>query len=193
MFKESPKLFKEVSNKILFDIHNFSPEENAAGYYIPENDTIKILPLAFTVPHFEPTNLNFTLYHEMSHALDHKRAKNIEGYGLSIEDTKYKKFTEEDDKHQEENYGHITHVSKQAKENGIYEYFADSMAMTALIDDGKFESAILVLTNGKKCREKLWEERFPNRYEYCKNILENNTLKNIIKYYICLGLYNAIC
>ena len=60
------------------------------------------------------------------------------------------------------------------------------MAITALIMDGKNESAILRLSNGEKCSLKCWKERFPNRYEYCKNILENHTLKNIIKYYVDL-------
>ncbi|WP_407462768.1 phage minor head protein [Methanobrevibacter sp.] len=186
MYKDSPKLFKQVSNKILFSTYNMSGEENATGYYNDRTETITILPLAFTIPHFEPTNLNLTLYHEMSHALDHKKSKNNGKYGLSIEDDTYSLFVANDKKYQEQKYGQEYFVSNHAKDKGIHEDFPESMAITALILDGKNESAILRLSNGEKCSLKCWKERFPNRYEYCKNILENHTLKNFIKYYVDL-------
>lgn len=193
MYKDSPKLFKQVSNKILFSTYNKSDIENATGYYIAENETITILPLAFAIPHFEPTNLNFTLYHEMSHALDHKNAKRGNKYGLSSDDTTFLNFILDDNAHQKEKYGYITYVSNHAKEKGAHEDFAESMAMTALILDGKSGSAIVRLSNGEKCSLKYWKKRFPNRYEYCKNIYENNSLKNIVRYFVNLRVKNAIC
>lgn len=192
MYKDSPKLFKQVTNKILFSTYNKSGEENATGYYNDRTETITILPLAFTIPHFEPTNLNLTLYHEMSHALDHKKSKKNGKYGLSIEDDTYSIFVANDKEYQEQKYGKEYFVSNHAEDKGIHEDFSESIAITALILDGKNESAILRLSNGEKCSLKCWKERFPNRYEYCKNVLEDHTLKNIIKYYINLEVKKCL-
>lgn len=174
MFKNSQKLFKQVSNIILFSTVNLSGEDNATGYYNPLTKTSVILPFAFKFPPEGPTNLNVTLYHEMSHALDHKKAKFGNRYGLSADDTNYLNHVLEDNSHQHENYGDVVYVSEHVKEKGIHEDFAESMAMTALLLDGKSKSAIVRLTNGEKISLKEWKKRFPNRYAYCKNILENN-------------------
>ena len=64
---------------------------------------------------------------------------------------------------------------------------------TNLILDGKSESAILRLSNGSKCTLKCWKECFPKRFEYCKNVLENNSLKNIIAGSINEVFKNAFC
>ena len=72
----------------------------------------------------------------------------------------------EDNAHQQENYGDVVYVSNHVKKKGIHEDFAESMAMTALILDGKNESAIVRLSNGEKCTLKDWKKRFPNRYIY---------------------------
>lgn len=190
MFKDSPKLFKQVSNIILFSTVNMSDEDNATGYYNPWAETSVILPFAFKFPPWGPTNLNVTLYHEMSHALDHKKAKGRNRYGLSADDTVYLNYILEDNAHQQENYGDVVYVSNHVKK-GIHEDFAESMAMTALILDGKNESAIIRLSNGEKATLKDWKKRFPNRFEYCKNILENSSLKSLIKFYINLVFKDA--
>ena len=193
MFKDSQKLFKQVSNIILFSTVNLANEDNATGYYNPLTKTSVILPFAFKFPPSGPTNLNVTLYHEMSHALDHKNAKFGNRYGLSADDTTYMNYILEDNAHQQENYGDVVYVSNHVKKKGIHEDFAESMAMTALILDGKNESAIVRLSNGEKCTLKDWKKRFPNRYDYCKNILENDSLKNLINFNIKQVFKNAFC
>ena len=191
MFKTSQKLFKEVSNIILFSTINMSEEDNATGYYNPWTKTSVILPFAFKFPPEGPTNLNVTLYHEMSHALDHKKAKSGNRYGLSADDTTYLNHILEDNTHQHENYGDVVYVSEHVKEKGIHEDFAESMAMTALLLEGKNKSAIVRLTNGEKITLKEWKKRFPNRYGHCKSILENNSLKSLIRFYIKAEVQNA--
>ena len=170
-----------------------SEENNATGYYNPLTKNIVILPHAFRFPPYEPTNLNVTLYHEMTHALDHKKAKFNNRYGLSADDTNYMNYILEDNKHQYENYGSVEYVSNHVKKKGIHEDFAESMAMTALILDGDNASAIVRLSNGEKCTLKEWKKRFPNRYEYCKGILENSSLKSLVKFYINQVFINAFC
>ena len=191
MFKDSPKIFKESSNKILFSTFNKTKFPNATGYYDPRTKNCVVLPHAFEFPLEGPTNLNVTLYHEMSHALDHKKAKVGQRYGISAEGSEYSKKILEDDKHQQENYDNIVYVSEHVKDNGIHEDFAESMSMTALLLDGKNKSAIVRLSNGEKISLKDWKIRFPNRYEYCKELLRNNSLKSLIRIYINQVFNNA--
>ena len=191
MFKDSPKLFKQVSNIILFSTFNRTGDSNTTGYYDPVTKDITILPHAFRFPPWTPTNLNVTLYHEMSHALDHKKAKSGNRYGLSADDTIYLNYILEDNAHQHENYGRVVYVSKHVKKYGIHEDFAESLAMTQLLLEGKNKSPIVRLTNGEKITLNEWKERFPNRYEYCKNILENTSLKSFIRFYINQVFKNA--
>lgn len=193
MFKDSPKLFKQVSNIILFSTFNRTGDPNATGYFDPLTKNCYILPRAFIFPPYKPTNLNVTLYHEMSHALDHKRAKIGQRYESLSEDSEYRKHVLKDDEYQQENYGNVVFVSKHVMDNEIHEDFAESMAMTALLLTGKNQSAIVRLSNGEKCTLEYWKNRFPNRYEYCKSILENNSLKNLIKYHINQVFKNAFC
>ncbi len=81
--------------------------------------------------------------------------------------------------------------SKEIFKTGIHEDFAESMAMTQLLLEGKNKSAIVRLTNGEKITLHEWKERFPNRYEYCKNILENASLKSLIRFCINQVFKNA--
>lgn len=191
MFKDSPKLFKQVSNIILFSTFNRTGNPNATGYFDPATKNCYVLPHAFKFPPYGPTNLNVTLYHEMSHALDHKRAKMGQRYESLSKDSEYRKYVLKDDEYQQENYGNVVFVSKHVRDSEIHEDFAESMAMTALLLDGKNQSAIVRLSNGEKCTLENWKNRFPNRYEYCKSILEKNSLKNLIKYHIKQVFKNA--
>ena len=127
----------------------------------------------------------------MSHALDHKKAKFGNRYGLSADDTTYLNYILDDNTHQHENYGDVFYVSEHVKDKGIQEDFAESMAMTVLLLEGKNKSAIVRLTNGEKITLKEWKNRFPNRYAYCKSIIGNNSLKSLIKFYINQVFKNA--
>lgn len=193
MFKDSPKLFKQVSNIILFSTFNRTGNSNTTGYYDPVTKNITILPHAFRFPPWEPTNLNVTLYHEMSHALDNKRAKMGQRYESLDVDSEYSKHVLKDDEYQQENYGKVVYVSKHVRDSEIHEDFAESMAMTALLLQGKNQSAIVRLSNGEKCTLEDWKNRFQNRYEYCKIMLENNSLKGLIKFYVTQVFKNAFC
>ena len=180
MYKDSPKIFKQASKNIIFTTNNRSEEKDATGYHSAKNETIGILPLAFVIDYYNPTNLNFTLYHEMAHALDHKKSKIGGKYGLSKESKAYANFMSKDNIRQKEEYGSVVFVSEQAKEKGNHEDFAESMAMTALIYQGKINCSWIRLSNGEKYSSKQFIDRFQNRYHYCMNILETDTLKNII-------------
>lgn len=190
MFKDSPKIFKQASNKILLDSVNRSGIENATGYYDAASERITILPLAFQVSPRNPSNLNFTLYHEMAHAVDHKKSRLGGKYGLSKEDDAYKRAKLHDNKHQNENY-YGTVLVPEGTEEKIHEDFAESLAMTALIRDGKYSSAVMFLSDGGKQTCKRWVKHFKYRYNYCKNILEETSLKRMIKKYINMVFKDA--
>ena len=121
-----------------------------------------------------------------------KKSKIGGKYGLSKEDKTYKKMTMHDAEHQNENYEGVVLTPKRA-EDGLHEDFAESLAMTALIMDGKHPHAVMNLSDGGKQSCKRWVKRFKYRYNYCKNILEETSLKRMIKKYINKVFKDAYC
>lgn len=172
MYKDSNILLKNASTEILFSIENKSDNDNSTGFYDPNTRNIVILPKAFTVGKNEHANLQFTLYHEMVHALDHSVASKREQYGLSRDNQDFKKVVIRDESYQIKEYGETFEVSKHAEEEGYKESFADSMAMIVFEVFADKTSAVLILSNGEKVSFDEWKKRFPHRYQYCKNILD---------------------
>ena len=107
----------------------------------------------------------------MSHAFDHFNSKYNEEYGLS---PVHSNFMEKDEIYQKEELGlnEPIYVSDHAKKEGSTEDFAESLAMVAIANHVGLKHAKIVLSNGDIVSFKEWLNLFPNRYEYCKNLLD---------------------